>query len=167
MGPKKGKGKTRLPNHFVPINPESSGDDDDATDDEKHTEVGACGGCDDDDVLIDDDDDVYDVDEEVDDDYAANENNEIDSDTGDNNDEEETSKVTSSPVVLHDGEETESHDKTRDSDDLTGMCSEEKALPNDIFLRVDEVLDLLTGDTLETVHAIVPLGRKENAWFFL
>ena len=170
MRPKKGKGKTWLPNHFVPISPESSGDGDDASGDEKHTEGGPCGGCDDDDVMIDDDDDdddgVYDVGEEVDDDYPADDNNEIDSDTGDANDEEQTSKVTSSPVVLHDGEETESHDKTRDSDDLTGMCSEGKALPSDNFLPIDEVRDLLTSDTLETVHDSVPLGRKENACFF-
>ena len=121
MGPKKRKGKTWLPNHFVPINPETSGDDDDdANDDEKQTECSDCGGCDDDNVLIDDDDDdAYDVDAEVDDDYADYDNNEIDSDTGDDEDddddddddddeeeeeekEEETSKI---------GEDTEIHAK--------------------------------------------------------
>lgn len=127
MGPKKGKGKMWLPNHFLPIAPDSS------------------------------------VDAGVDDDYA---DNEIESDTGDD-DEEETSKVTSSSVVLHDSDETETDDETCDSDDLTGMCSKGKALPSDNFLPVDEVLDVLTGDTLETVHVSVPLGRKENVWFLL
>ncbi|GFO00739.1 hypothetical protein PoB_002724400 [Plakobranchus ocellatus] len=41
-----------LPNHFLPIAPESS-DDAAAHDDEKQTEDGVCGGCDDD-VLNDD-----------------------------------------------------------------------------------------------------------------
>ena len=76
MGPKKGKGKTWLPNHFVSINPGLSGDDDDATDDEKQTEGSACGVCDNDDVLI-EDDDAYDVDAQVDDDYADYDNNEL------------------------------------------------------------------------------------------
>ncbi|GFO08151.1 hypothetical protein PoB_003465600 [Plakobranchus ocellatus] len=48
-----------------------------------------------------------------------------------------------------------------------GMCFEGKALSRDNFLPVNEVLDLLTGDTLETVHASVPLGRKENVWFLV
>ena len=151
MGPKKGKGKAWLPNHFVPINPESSGDGDDATDDEKQTEGSACGGCDDDDVLIDDDDDA-----EVDDDYADYDNNEIDSDTGDDDDdadeeEEETSKV---------GEDTETHDKTR-------VCSAGKALPSDDFLPVDMVIDLLTGDTPQKLLVSVPLGTKSNRWFLV
>ena len=155
MGPKKGKGKTWFPNHFVPINPEPNGnDDDDATDDEKQTEGSACGGCDDDDVLI-DDDDAYDVDAEVDDDYAEYDNNEIDSDTRDEDDdddeEEETSKV---------GEDTETHDKTR-------VSSAGKALPSNNFLPVDIVIDLLTGDTSQKVHASVPLGTKENQWFLV
>ncbi|GFO13814.1 hypothetical protein PoB_004031900 [Plakobranchus ocellatus] len=66
-----------------------------------------------------------------------------------------SSQVTSSPVVLHDGDETETDDETHDSNDLVGMCFEGKALSKDNFLPVNEVLDLLTGDTLETVLASV------------
>ncbi|GFO17838.1 hypothetical protein PoB_004434300 [Plakobranchus ocellatus] len=103
MGPKKGKGQVWLPNHFLPIAPESS-DDDAAHDDEKQTEDGVCGGCDDD--VLNDDGNVYEVDAGVDDDHADNGNNEIDNNRRD-------------------------------------------------------------GDTLETVHASVPLGRKENVWFLV
>ncbi|GFO14706.1 hypothetical protein PoB_004121100 [Plakobranchus ocellatus] len=82
MGPIKGKGKMWLPN----------------------LSLGWClwWFCYDDD-LLNDDGNVYEVDTGVDDDYADNENTDIDSDTGDD-DEEEINKVTSSPVVLHDGE---------------------------------------------------------------
>ena len=150
-----------LPYHIVPTSPEPSGDDDDATDDEKQTEGSACGGCDD------DDDDAYDVDAEVDDDYADYENNEIDSDTGDDDDDDNEDEEEEEAETSKVGEDTETHDKTRDSDDLTGMCSAGKAIPTDNFLPVEEVLDLLTGDTLQTVHASVPLGRKENQWFLV
>ncbi|GFO30377.1 actin-1/3 [Plakobranchus ocellatus] len=102
MGPKKGKGKMWLPNHFLPNTPESS-DDDAAHDDEKQTEDGVCGGCDDD--VLNDDGNFY----EVDDDHADNGNNEIDNNRRDG-EEEETIEVTSSPVVLHDGDETETDD---------------------------------------------------------
>ena len=40
-------------------------------------------------------------------------------------------------------------------------------MPSNNFVPVDEVLDLLTGDTVQTVHASVPLGRKENQWFLV
>ncbi|GFN95569.1 hypothetical protein PoB_002207500 [Plakobranchus ocellatus] len=163
MGPKKGKGKMWLPNHFLPIAPESS-DDDAAHDDEKQTEDGVCGDCDDD--VLNDDGNVYEVDAGVDDDHADNDNNEIDNNKRDG-EEEETIKVTSSPAVLHDDDETETDDETHDSNDLMGMCFEGKPLSRDNFLPVNEDLDLLTGDTLETVHASVPLGRKENVLFLV
>ena len=47
------------------------------------------------------------------------------------------------------------------------MCSAGKALPSDNFLPVDIVIDLLTGDTPQKVHASVPLGAKENQWFLV
>ncbi|GFN95572.1 actin-1/3 [Plakobranchus ocellatus] len=75
MGPKKGNGKMWLPNHFLPIAPQSS-DDDAAHDDEKQTEDGVCGGCDDD--VLNDDGNVYEVDAGVDDYHADNDNNQID-----------------------------------------------------------------------------------------
>ena len=145
-----------LPNHFLPIAPESSDDD------ENQTEDGACGDYSNNDVLN-DDDNVYDVDACFDDDYADNDNNGIDSNTEDD-DAKETSTIISSPVVLHDSDETETDDETHDSDDLTGMCSEGKALPGDTFLPFDEVIDILTCETLGKVHASVPLDRKENVW---
>ncbi|GFO24645.1 replicase polyprotein 1a [Plakobranchus ocellatus] len=105
-----------LPNHFLPIDPESS-DDNAADDEEKQTEDCVCGGCDDDDVLNNDGND----------DYVDNDNNKIDNYTGYDG-EEESGKVTSSPVVLYDGDDTETDDETRDSDDLIGMCFEGKEL---------------------------------------
>ncbi|GFN80773.1 hypothetical protein PoB_000727900 [Plakobranchus ocellatus] len=59
MGPKKGKGKMWLPNHFLQIASESS-DDAAAHDDEKQAEDGVCGGCDDD--VLNDDGNFYEVD---------------------------------------------------------------------------------------------------------
>ena len=44
------------------------------------------------------------------------------------------------------------------------MCSAGKALLSDNFLPVDEGL---TGDTLQTVHASVPLGGRKNQWFLV
>ncbi|GFN76779.1 hypothetical protein PoB_000328500 [Plakobranchus ocellatus] len=152
-----------LPNHFLPIAPESC-DDDPAHDDEKQTEDSVCGGCDDDVLNV--IGNVYEVDTGVEDDHADNDNNEIDNNRMDG-EEEETIKVTSNPVVLHDGDETETDDETHDSNDLMGVCFEGKAISRDNFLPVSEVLDLLTGDTLKTVHASVPLGRKENVWFLV
>ncbi|GFN96611.1 hypothetical protein PoB_002311700, partial [Plakobranchus ocellatus] len=86
--------------------------------------------------------------------------------TGDDEDGE-TSKVTSSPVALHDFDDTETDDETRDSVDLIEMCLEGKALSRDNFLPIGEVLDLLTSDTPETMRASEPLGRKENTWFWV
>ncbi|GFO40911.1 hypothetical protein PoB_006741600 [Plakobranchus ocellatus] len=74
MGPKKGKGKVWLPNHFLPIAPESS-DDAAAHDDEKQTDDSVCGGCDDD--VLNNDGNVYEVDTGGDDGHADNDNNEI------------------------------------------------------------------------------------------
>ncbi|GFN96977.1 actin-1/3, partial [Plakobranchus ocellatus] len=159
MGPKKGKGKMWLPNHFLPIAPESS-DDDAAHDDEKQTEDGVCGGCDDD--VLNDDGNVYEVDTGVDDYHADNDNNQIDNNRRDG-EEEETIKVTSSQTVLHDGDETETDDETHDGN----VGFEGKPLSRDNFLPFNEVLDLLTGDTLETMHASAFLGRKENVWFWV
>ena len=155
-GPKKRKGKMWLPNHFLPIAPLSSDDD---CDDERQTEEGACGGCDDDD----DDDDVL-----KNDDYVHEERVEVDHSA---NDDEQASN---SSIVLHDDDDddktdddNETDDDILDNDDVTGLCTDGKALPNDNFFPVNEVLDLLTGGTLEKIHASVPLGRKENVWFLV
>ncbi|GFO43374.1 hypothetical protein PoB_006987900 [Plakobranchus ocellatus] len=131
MGPKKGKGKMWLPNHFLPIAPESS-DDSAAHDHEKQTEGSVCGNCDDD--VLNDDGTFYEADTGVDDDHVHNDNIEIDNNRRDG-EEEETIEVTSSPVVLHDGDETETDDETHDSNDLMGMCFEGKHYREIIFYQ--------------------------------
>ncbi|GFO24969.1 hypothetical protein PoB_005147400 [Plakobranchus ocellatus] len=111
MGSKKGKGKMWLPNHFLPIAPESS-DDDDAHDDEKQTEDGVCGSCDDD--VLNDDSSVYEVDTMS---TMTTMNLTIIEGVVRRR---KPIKVTNSPVFLHDGDETETDDETHDSNDFHG-----------------------------------------------